>query len=51
MAETLSAAIAAGVLADISGGVLHDDEAGDEHPGAAAIPWARSVEQDGARYL
>ena len=48
MAEMVSAALAAGALAELTGGVLFDDESGEAHAGSAAISWARGVEAEAA---
>jgi hypothetical protein len=51
MAETISAALAAGALAALTNGVLFDDESDEAHPASAATQWARDVEADGIPHL
>jgi hypothetical protein len=51
MAETLSATLAAAVLAEVTAGTLFDDESDEAHPGASATAWARSQEAEGIPFL
>jgi hypothetical protein len=44
--EALSATVAAGVLAELTGGLLWQDESGEGHPPEKAVPWARAVERE-----
>lgn len=49
--EMLSSAIAAAVLAEMSGGVLEDPQEGKLYEGAAAVRWAREIEGEIRRQL
>jgi hypothetical protein len=42
----VSAVLAAAALAELTGGVLFDDESDEAHASSAAITWARGVEAD-----
>ena len=51
LAEAISATIGAGVLAELTGGLLWDDESGEGHPSQRAVEWARASEAETLRYL
>jgi len=51
MAEALSASLAAAALAELTAGVLFEDESDEAHPASAAAAWAREGEAEGLRYL
>jgi hypothetical protein len=49
--EMVSAALAAAVLAALTGGVLFDDESNEAHSSSEAAVWARAVEKETTPHL